>query len=368
MTWKGTVVFGSKWPRRAILGITPLAVLATLAYHPFWPAPPALSTEIPRGFDWGISWHPSTEAEGAIAPIAQMDAAQSLGVSLLRFDAPWAKLQSASDVPLDATVLATLRQQVDGSLARGMKVKVNLGAYPGWAVELLKRDPEAFFVRYRVYAEAVIDALGQGVSYYQLGNEFNTILDPIPREYDARVFIEARAALEGFKARRPGWKVKTVINVCDTFSIPWHDELEGVMQAASGAIDVVGYDFYPGNYSHLHDWGAWPGLAHIEDVMRRYGKEGAVCETGCLTAFGEGRQARWTAESTRAMLNTIARSPLKDRFVFGVFYELMDPPKLPFYPTEGTFGLMTAQGRHKPGFEAFRQVVGETRAIQAARR
>ncbi|MNL87260.1 hypothetical protein D3C87_2163310 [compost metagenome] len=46
----------------------------------------------------------------------------------------------------------------------------------------------------------------------------------------------------------------------------------------------------------------------------------------------------------------------------------MDPPKIPFYPTEGTFGLMTAQGRLKPGFEAFRQVVTETRAVQGAGR
>ncbi|HEY9900074.1 MAG TPA: hypothetical protein V6D00_12910 [Pantanalinema sp.] len=351
-----------------MLGITPLALIATLAYHPFWPPPPALSTEIPRDFAWGISWHPSSEAQGAIAPAAQLDAAQALGVGLLRFDAPWSKLQPTSDAPIDPAGLSALREQVEGSLSRGMKVKVNLGSYPDWAVELLKRDPEGFFVRYRVYVEAAVDALGPGVSYLQLGNEFNTILDPIPREHDARVFIEARAAIEGFKARRPGWQVKTVINVCDTFSIPWHDALEGVMKEASGAIDVVGYDFYPGNYSHLHDWSAWPGLAHVEDVMRRYGKEGAVCETGCLTAFGEERQARWTAESTRAMLNTIARSPLKDRFVFGVFYELMDPPTLPFYPTEGTFGLMTARGRHKPGFEAFRQVVGETRAIQEAKR
>ncbi|MBO9538967.1 hypothetical protein J7643_00060 [bacterium] len=361
-------MLGSKWPRRAILGLTPVAVLATLAYHPFWPPPPALSADIPKAFAWGISWHPSDETEGAIAPAAQMDAAQQLGVGLLRFDAPWFKLQPTADAPFDPKVLETIRAQVEGSLSRGMAVKVNLGNYPGWAIELLKRDPDAFFARYRAYVEAAVDALGPGVSYYQLGNEFNTILDPIPRELDSRVFNEARVVIDRFKAARPGWKVKTVINVCDTFSIPWHDELERVMQEASPSIDVVGYDFYPGNYSHLHDWSAWPGLAHIEGVMKRYGKEGAICETGCLTAFGEQRQARWTAESTRAMLNTIAASPLKDRFLFGVFYELMDPPKIPFYPTEGTFGLMTAQGRLKPGFEAFRQVVTETRAVQGAAR
>lgn len=362
------VVIGSKWRLPAIFGITPLAVLATLTYHPFWPPPSSLSAEIPKGFTWGVSWHPSDETDGAIAPSAQMDAAKELGVGLLRFDAPWTKLQPTADAPFDPKLLATLRARVDGSLARGMHVKINLGNYPGWAVELLKRDPEAFFARYGAYVEAAVDGLGPGVSYFQLGNEFNTILDPIPREHDAQVFLTAREVIDRFKAERPGWKVKTVINVCDTFSIPWHDELEGVMKAASSAVDVVGYDFYPGNYSHLHDWSAWPGLAHVEDVMRRYGKEGGACETGCLTAFGEERQARWTAESTRAMLNIIARSPLKDRFVFGIFYELMDPPKLPFYPTEGTFGLMTARGRHKPGFEAFRQVVAETRAVQEAGR
>lgn len=362
------VVLGSKWRLQALFGIAPLAVLATLAYHPFWPAPRAISSDIPKDFQWGISWHPSTEAEGAIAPSTQMDAAKDLGVGLLRFDAPWVKLQPTPDAHIDPKLLETIRGQVDGSRARGMQVKVNLGNYPGWAVELLKRDPEAFFARYRAYVAAAVTALGPEVSYYQLGNEFNTILDPIPREHDAQVFLTAREEIDRAKAARPGWQVKTVINVCDTFSIPWHDELEGVMKAASSAIDVVGYDFYPGNYSHLHDWSAWPGLAHVEDVMRRYDKEGGVCETGCLTAFGEQRQARWTAESTRAMLNTIAKSPMKDRFVFGIFYELMDPPKLPFYPTEGTFGLMTAQGRHKPGFEAFKQVVAETRAVQESGR
>ncbi len=348
------------------LGVLPLGFMI-LAYHPFWPqggrqVPP----DMPRTFTWGIAWHPVESQPERLPRAAQLEAARELGMGLMRFDARWADLQKAPG-ELDKSALRYHQDLLRECLDRGFQVKVNLGSYPAWAIDLLKKDPEAFYVQYRRYVDAVLTALGPKVDYYQLGNEFNTILDPIPAEHDARVFREAHAVLERHRAAHPEWKVKTVINVCDTFYLPWKGTLEGVLEEASAAIDVIGYDFYPGNYSHLHDWGAWPQIGYLSDLMLRYDKDGAICETGCLAFFGEGRQARWIQESTRAMLGAIARSPAKDRFRFAAYYELVDADKLPAWwlpHTEATFGLLTTTGRRKPGFEALREVISETRSVQ----
>lgn len=358
-----------KSPKRWIfgsLGLLPIS-LAILAYRPFGPAAAQpVSADVPRRFTWGIAWHPVMSQPERFPPAAQLDAAKDLGMGLLRFDVRWADLQPEPGA-LDRRKLPYYQGLMRDCLDRGFQTKVNLGSYPAWAITLLKDDPEAFFAAYRRYVEATVEALGPQVDYYQLGNEFNTILDPIPAEHDARVFREAKAVIARYQARHPEWKVKTVINVCDTFYLPWKDTLEGVLREASAAIDVIGYDFYPGNYSHLNDWEAWPEIGYLSELMQRYDKDGAICETGCLAFLGEGRQARWIEASPRAMLRAIARSPVKDRFLFAAYYELVDADKLPAWwlpHTEATFGLITNTGRRKPGFQALREVVSETRSVQ----
>lgn len=353
-----------------LFGVTGLLGFYVLAYHPGWPAPTAtLPADLPRDFVWGITWHPDDlRATGHdLAP--QQRALDDLGVGLERFDVRWSELEPQEgafrrdDLPFFHEVVARAR-------AHGRQVKVNLGSYPPWAIAKLHHDPEGFFAAYRHYLEEVIPALGTGVDYFQLGNEFNTVLDPIPAEWDGRVFREAHAVLAPLRRAHPGWHVKTVINACDSFHLPWKHLLERALDEASDSIDVIGYDFYPGNYSQLADWGAWSSIRYLSELMRRYDKDGAICETGCLAFFGEARQARWVAESPRAMLRAIARSPMRARFRFAAFYELGDAPRLPLLMphTEATFGLMTAEGRRKAGFEAFRQVVAQTRALQAAER
>lgn len=355
-----------RWLPFSSLGLLPLGFVI-LAYHPFWPDPAyRVPADLPRRFTWGIAWHPVLSQPERFSTNAQLEAAQELGMGLLRFDVRWADLQPGPG-QLARAKLPAYRAMLRDCRDRGFQAKVNLGSYPDWAIALLKRDPEAFFEQYRRYVEAVVTALGPKVDYYQLGNEFNTILDPIPAQYDARVFREAKAVIARHQALQPAWKVKTVINVCDTFYLPWKGALEGVLEEASGAIDVIGYDFYPGNYSHLNDWGAWPQISYLSELMQRYDKDGAICETGCLAFFGEGRQARWIRESTRAMLGAIARSPVKDRFLFAAYYELVDADKLPAWwlpHTEATFGLISTDGRRKPGFEALREVVTETHSVQ----
>ena len=338
-----------------------LGLLGALIYHPF--SVPAVGSpdhaEVPPGLVWGVSWHPERLMDDPAGYHPQLQAVEDLGVGLVRFDVHWNRMQPQADRPLSLDQLPYFRALVADARAKGLQVKVNLGGYPAWAVDLVNRDPEAFFAAYRPYVRAVVEALGTGVDYYQMGNEFNTILDPIPEPLDGRVFREARAEIDQAKAKWPTWGVKTVINVCDTFYLPWKDDLERVLQESAAAIDVIGYDFYPGNYSHPHDWSAWKTLDYLASVMERYDKDGAICETGCPAFLGEGRQARWIAESARALRREIAKSPARDRFRFAVFYELADDPHMKAWPppTENTFGLIAPDGRRKPGFEAFRQVV-----------
>lgn len=352
-----------------------IGLLGMLIYHPFsgtsWEQEhAALASEVPSGLVWGISWHPERLMRDPEAYRAQFQAIEDLGVGLLRFDVHWNRMQPQGDRPLDVSGLPFYQRLVKEAKAKGLQVKVNLGGYPAWAVDLVNRDPDAFFERYRPYVRAVVEALGENVDYYQMGNEFNTILDPIPEPLDGRLFREARSEIDRKKAEWPNWKVKTVVNVCDTFYIPWKHKLERVLQEAAEAIDVIGYDFYPGNYSHPHDWSAWQTLHDLSGVLERYDKEGAICETGCPAFLGEGRQARWIAESTRALRREVAKSPSRDRFRFAIFYELADDPHLKAWPppTENTFGLIASDGRRKPGFEAFRRVVAASQAAQGGRR
>lgn len=341
-------------------------VVWTLAYHPFAIATrPLAPIAVSPAFRWGLAWHPDNLRHEGRSAEPQLHELGQLGVGLVRFDIPWRDLEPSSGA-LATEPLAYYHHLLDESRAQGMQVLVNLGGYPAWAVRLIYEHPDGFFKAYRGYVAAVADAMGPNVAYYQLGNEFNTVLDPIPRELDGRVFREAGAVLNGRRARWPGWSMKTVINVCDTFYLPWKDQLEQVLREASSSVDIIGYDFYPGNYSHLNDWGAWPEIPYLTELMRRYGKDGAICETGCPAILGEGRQARWLAESPRAMLRAISQSPLRDRFRFAVLYELSDAAE-PFFwppPSEGSFGLLRLDGSHKPAFDAVRALVAETRAEQ----
>lgn len=349
-------------PKRFALGGMAVGSFWMLAFHPF-AAPPSdpLPPDSLPNFTWGIGWHPDRLQQKGKPYDAELAAAEQLGVGLLRFDVRWSDLYR-DEKAADPAVLPYFRKLVTDAKSRGFQVKINLGSYPAWSLALMQRDPEAFFARYQAYVTEVVTALGPTVDYYQLGNEFNTVLDPIPAELDARVFKTARIPIDQAKARWPEWEVRTVINACDTFYIPWRGQIEAVLDAASDSIDVIGYDFYPGNYSHLHDWGAWQTLSYLSSLMERYDKDGAICETGCPAFLGEGRQARWVSVSTRSLLQAIAQSPQRDRFRFAALYELSDDPH-PTYiwppPTEATFGLMAADGRQKPAFDAFRRVISE---------
>jgi hypothetical protein len=321
---------------------------------------------IPKGFVWGVSWHPETLKEGETSN-RQLDDIGELGCGLLRFDARWKDIQPDPG-ELDEKKIVRLREIAAEATRRGFQLKVNLGSYPNWALDLLRKDPENFFSCYRQYVKAVVSGLDENISYYQLGNEFNTILDPIPAEYDSRVFREARLEIDQVKKNRPNWKVKTVINACDSFYLPWKKTLEKALDEASSSIDVIGYDFYPGNYCNFTDWSAWQEIPYLTELMKKYDKEAAICETGCPTIFGENRQARWIKESTRGMMKAIAASPLKDRFLFAVFYEYADSPAGLIWPppSEATFGITTLEGRRKPGFEAFKKLISQTVTAQRA--
>lgn len=331
-------------------------LFAALAASILCLSPRPAEAAFPQDFLWGISWHPDALTEGR-----SLEVAKELGVGLLRFDVMWSDFQPVPG-PFHPEQLALTRTRVRNCRKQGFTVKVNLVGYPSWALELLKRDPEAFFVQYRQYVRSVVETLGDQVDFYQIGNEFNTLFDPVPAEWDARVFREAGTEIERSKQRWPRWQVRRVINACDSFYLPWKRTLEKVLDESGPFIDVIGYDFYPGNYSHFTDWSAWPEIPYLGELAKKYDKEIGICETGCPGFFGEGRQANWIKESTRGMLKAIAASPLRDRFRFAILYELTDSPKRTLWPppSEATFGMVGLDGRRKPAFDAFQQVIKES--------
>lgn len=290
--------------------------------------------------------------------------ATELGASMVRFDLSWNVVEPELD-HWRAEQLAWYGALVRAAKRHGLEVIGNLTDYPGWAIAELARNPAAFQRRWYRYVAAVARELDADVAYYQMGNEFNSVLDPIPREHDAEVFRVAHMAL-GDELGSHRSRVRTVINPFYGFNhlgSEWDPALRMVLEAASEAIDVLALDYYPGSYNLLGDPQDWSPLSSLAGYAREYDKALAIGETGCPSFGSPSRQSCWYEAALPALAREVEGLGLSRRMAFVCLFELADRPALDWWelwrPTEVTLGLADRYLRPKPCFRIVQGLIGK---------
>ncbi len=311
-------------------------------------APRMSSRSQGRAFPWSWSVNLNVRAmtENSFGYLPYLDLASLLGAGLVRFDIFWSDLEPERGLWLEDR-LAWRIGLVDAARRKGLDLIVNLSGYPRWALDELAGDREGFYAAWRSYVGRVAAAARNQVAYYQLDNEFNTILDPLPRNQDVRVFHEGARALQEARARYPTGRARIVINPFYGFShigSDWAGALATVVPAATDAIDVIALDDYPGSYDFWNDPRWSRPLEELGYYARRYDKLLAVGETGCPTyLLGDARQAHWYGTALTSLAASVKGLGLTDRFTYVNLFELVDRPPLELWefwrPTEVTLGL-----------------------------
>lgn len=326
-----------------------------------------VADEAPFKASWPWSVNLRTDALLAYPDFtAFLDLAGRLGVTLVRFDAGWKQLQAAED-RWDDACLARYGAIVRAAEARGMRVIANLDDYPAWALKLLAADPGRFERHWCDYVRKTALALGQAVAYYQLGNEFNSVLDPIPAAYDPRVVLLAHGAL-----RDAGWSGQTVINPFYGFhqlGSEWDPAIRRMLEAAAAAIDVIALDYYPGSYNPWGNPRDWRPLASLARYAKEYDKRLAIGEMGFPTFLhGEQRQVVWLRSTLTALAEEVRALGLRDRLAFVNLFELSDREHLALWelwrPTEVTLGLADRTLKPKPGFYALQRMIAQHHSVR----
>jgi len=111
------------------------------------------------------------------------------------------------------------------------------------------------------------------VAYYQLGNEQNHFIDPVPDQFDA-AFIEALG--RGVNDGDPGRY--TIVNAFANW-LDWDSTLRSWLNATGGFIDIVAIDHYPGTGTATGPTD-WTPLDVLISIANSYGKTLAIMETG----------------------------------------------------------------------------------------
>lgn len=305
--------------------------------------------ELAYPWAWSVNLNIRSMTEDFLGYPPYLDLAAALGANLIRFDIYWKDLEPEPTMWLDNR-LAWRVGIVKAARQRKLGVIVNLCGYPRWALSLAASDPDRFFEAWRRYVGRVAGACEDLVAYYQLDNEFNTVLDPLPQDLDARVFLEGSRALDNLGVRYPAGGARTVVNAFYGFNhigSDWPGALERVLPVASSAIDVLALDDYPGSYAFWNapSTRAWKApLELLASYARRYDMLLAVGETGCPSyLLGQDRQAAWYVRAMASLARDVRDLDLSSRFTYVNLFELVDRPPLELWefwrPTEVTLGL-----------------------------
>lgn len=303
---------------------------------------------------------------------ADLDLIAALGARYVRTDVWWYAVEPAPD-RFDDAVLAQYRWYVLEAERRGLGVIAIASNPPDWARQLYdsgkRRELAAAFGR---YTERLAVEIGDLVSYYQLSNEPNHILDAPDGDTDVRLFVEGRAGLERGRAQIGAVvPLRTVVNVLvDGHDSPigpgWEEDVRYYLtHGAAGAIDVVAIDHYPGTWS-IGDWGG-----NIVDRLFALGAEHGVAvaigELGyasarCVPPFNsEEGQVGWIRQQLPRLRAKLADPAVTGgtRLEFANWFKLDDRNSGNCFDPEDNFGVVRTDRSAKPGFAVLRAEIAE---------
>jgi len=166
------------------------------------------------------------------------------------------------------------------------------------------------------------------VAYYQLGNEQNHFIDPVPDQFDA-AFIEALG--RGVNDGDPG-RYK-IVNAFANWP-GWDSALKSWLGSAGGFIDIVAIDHYPGTWSGdpltSSSWGDWTPLDKLISIANSYGKTPVIMETGYpseaypLNIPGNIRNENMQAQYINTAFSEIMKRTQNAYIAFLTWYMLWD--------------------------------------------
>jgi hypothetical protein len=290
-----------------------------------------------------------------------------LGARYVRTDLWWYAAQPTPD-RFDDAVLAHYRWYVLAAERRGIGVIAIASNPPDWARQLYDSgERDEYAAAFGRYTERMAVEIGDLVTYYQLSNEPNHVIDFPDSDADVQLFVEGRAGLERGRAQiGAAVPMRTIVNVLvDGHDSPigprWEDDVRFYMtHGAAGAIDVVAIDHYPGTWS-IGDWGG-NIVDRLFGVGAEHGVAVAIGEIGyanarCAPPFNtEGGQVGWIREQLPRLRAKLADPAVTGgaRLEFANWFKLDDRNSGNCFDPEDNFGVVHTDRSAKPAFEALR--------------
>ncbi len=303
-----------------------------------------------------------------------------LGAKFVRTDIWWYAIEPTRGY-YDEAALDYYRWYIEEAGRHGLGVVTILARAPDWVVDvdwasvLSRIDPIAFSRAFGAYADKVATKVGDLVTYWQIWNEPNHIIDDPNHKTDVQVMIEGRAGIErGRTANGTTRPFRTAINVLvdwhdSALTGHWEDDLRFYLNnGARKAVDIIAIDHYPGTWS-IGDWGG-NILERLFALGYEQDKAVAVFELGFTTSHclfpsnTERAQANWIGDQLPRMLakafdpdvNRGAKLELVN------WYELDDRDTSDCLNPEDRFGIVRSDRSKKPGFEQLQSEIEQFRS------
>ncbi|MCD6463488.1 MAG: hypothetical protein J7L52_07380 [Thermotogae bacterium] len=278
------------------------------------------------GKPWFFNLHPEDINYDIVQADAAFDRIIELGGRGVRTDVCWYDVEPSRDV-YDASMVSFYKEFFAHAVAKGLSCMAILGGWgrtPDWAQSLYDSDPQAFCDEFLEFCQYVASQVGDNVVYYQIWNEANHPSDGIDSAND---WVVMWYGGKGVKNADPT-SIRFVNVFCNVTG--WTDTVESWFNNLANyetVIDGLGIDHYPGTWA-AGDGSDWYPLDWLFDFMDRYGKKGAICETGYSSwawlQADEYDQENWVHTALPIISSKIAGYAGKDNFLFCNFYELQD--------------------------------------------
>ena len=219
----------------------------------------------------------------------------------------------------------------------------------GTAASAVEYYPPRSNADYAAYAKAVVHRYKDRVHVWEIWNEEDSSLFWKPAPSGTAYAALLKAAYAAIKSEDPTATV--VLGGTVGFDVPFMDQIRSA--GAWSSFDALGLHDYVGSAPEIGESRNW--LDKAAAYTERYGNKPIwITELGWSTYTG----SIGVSEATQASYLERAYLDAASRGVAGIFwFELMEA-STSSTSLNGHYGLVTLDGRLKPGYDALRQVAG----------
>lgn len=289
-----------------------------------------------------------------------IDEATIIGSKFIRFNIWWREIEPIEGY-INIPILNWYKKVIKYIVRKRLKPITIIGAdYPKWFIDKVK---EGISVKYMIektydYAYTVSKSMKPYIEVYQLGNELNHPLNPLPNRLKT-VFLNT--LIRGV-TDVVGSSI-TIVNI-NANVIGWANFLDRLFATEVGeAIDIIGIDHYPRTWSFA-DYNDWGLLKYVYDKTKQYNKAIAITETGFATELRflgniilrrEAKQTTFINTLFKTVLQMFREVPVK----FISWYMLWDEDPIACEPMHNVgwcgWGILRTNFARKLGWYALRR-------------